>query len=53
MCVGVEGALEVIYAHTMPSVKHSLLLSADKDVELLQHHVCLDAAMLPAMAMMD
>ena len=48
---------EESYAQAPPCVGHSLsLLPEDQDVELLaplQHHVCLSAAMLPTMMIMD
>jgi hypothetical protein len=39
----------------MPAEDSFLLLLSDQDVELwlLQHHVCLHAAMLPAMMITD
>ena len=53
-----EVGFEVSYAQATPSVTHSLLLllPSDQDVELsvfLQHCVCLDAAMLPTVMIMD
>ena len=48
---------EVLYAQTMPSMALSLfLLPVDQNVECLatlQRHVCLNAAMLLAMTIMD
>ena len=54
-CVTVGTVLEVSYAQAMPSVIHSLLLLSDQDVELSAPpaQVCLDAAMLPTMMIMD
>ena len=47
----VEGGFEVSYAQALPNVEeHNHLLSEDQGVELsllLQHHVFLDAVMLP------
>ena len=46
---------DVIYAQALPTVGHSLLqpVIKMKNSQLLQHCACLDAAMLPAMMIMD
>jgi hypothetical protein len=53
----VEVGFEVIYAQAMPIVRHSLpLLLMHQNIELSAlslHHVCLNAAMLPVMTIMD
>jgi hypothetical protein len=53
--VSVGVGFEVSYAQAIPSVAHSLfLVPVDQDLELfLQHHVYLDAAMLPTLMIMD
>ena len=52
-----DAGSEVMYAQAMPSVGHNLLLlPMDQYVELsapLQYHVCLHAALLPTMMIMD